>query len=564
MRNHCLLCILATALIAGWLLGACASPATPLMPPDASPTPTPAELPSGMCGDGVCDQAELENPALCPQDCQATPPPIDQPPTATAMLATPTVQPSEPAADAKCGDGVCDEMEQKDPQLCPQDCPAESAPAAGTLPASGSPDYEPPINVFLILHTDEIGELGMETFKPEESMYKRTFDKIDWLLEEAARHNLHFTALYNGWFTKWALDSGDLSQFAAVLAAGHEIGSEAHQITYDPVNDIWVKQHDELSIFGRPNYNPELARQCWQDSASRIDAILQAIGAGENAIMCSPALSLSDERNLMAEFGFSIAAGNRFEAGVNALGHMPWNPWRAANSDEPGYEIAEDQSSPYVSINHAAQIGGSLSHDVAATVPQLQRQFIQLYIEWLSRERTGAEDRVWSFGFVDHPNHGNTYNDALVQFLDWLDTYFIGKLSPNGNLIARYATVGAIADEFYAWEGEHPGVSSFHYVKDDPYPYTYAAFAELLRDADYVAHLELGVGISGFSLSKAGEDYYLLWSDQGEQTLDFSSQLSGQVLVTDAAGEQSTADSASLLLSEEPVMVQINNAKISP
>lgn len=455
----------------------------------------------------------------------------------------------------KCGDGVCDEKEQADPRLCPKDCPAGGVSTA-SLPA-GEAGYEPPINVFLVLHIDPMGDLGADTYKVEPGMYVRTRDELDWLMEEAERHALHFSSLYNGWYPKWALENDDLSQFEALLAAGHEIGSHAHQLTYDPVSDIWISHNDELSIFGRPNYDPVLARQAWKDASQYVEAVLEGIqSTGQNKIMCSTALSFPDERNLMAEFGFTIAAGNRLEAGMTYFGHMVWNPWRASNSEEPGHEIAEDLSAPYVSINHGAQIGSDVSHSVGTTVPALQRQFLQLYAEWLSRERTGAEDKVWSFGFVYHPNHGEEYNAELQAFLDWLDTYFIGKQSPKGNTIARYAMISEIVDEFYAWEVAHPGVSSFNYVRDDPYPYTYEVVASMLQDAVYEQHVDLGPGVSCFRFSRDDHRIYMLWSASGEQLIDFSGELSGQVRVTDAEGHESLQNAAELRLTEEPLFVE--------
>lgn len=459
------------------------------------------------------------------------------------------------AVGGRCGDGVCDEIEKGDPNLCPQDCKEEKILQGDTT--NGSPACEPPINVFLVLHIDELGELGKESFKPDTGMYQRTKKEIDWLMEEAVRHDLHFTSLYNGWFTKWALDSGDLSQFETLLSSGHEIGSEAHKITYDPASDSWIYHYAEISTFGRPNYDPDLARQCWEDSSKLVNSVLERIGyKGQNKVMCSTAISLPDERNLMNEFCFQVAAGNRLEAGVNYLGHMPWNPWRASNSDEPGYEVAEDLSSPYISLNHAAQVGGSESHDVAATLPQLKRQFIQLYVEWLSRERTGADDRVWSFGFVTHPNHGDSYNQDLAVFLDWLDTYFIGHLSPYGNTIARYATVSSIAEEFFAWENEHIGISSFNYVDGDPYPYTFSIFAEKLAGADYERHVDLGQEVSCIKLVKDGNPVFLLWSNQGEFEADMSIELSGQVSVIDGSGHESHQDASCIKVTEEPVLVE--------
>jgi hypothetical protein len=389
-------------------------------------------------------------------------------------------------------------------------------------------------------------------------MYMRTHDEIDWLLAEAARHGLHFSSLYNGWYTKWALDHNDLDQFRELLAAGHEIGSHSHQITYDSAQDAWVSHHDELSIYGRPNYDAALARQVWEDAQRYLQDVLAAIGAtDQDQIVCSTALSFSDEPNLMAAFGYEIAAGNRLEASVGYLGHMAWNPWRASNSDEVGYEVAEDLNAPYVSINHGAQIGGSEGHDSAMTIPQLQRQFLQLYAEWLARERTGAEDRVWSFGFVYHPNQGDRYNPDLSMFLDWLDTYFIGKQSPHGHTIARYAMVSEIIDEFYAWEAARPGSSSFSYVSGDPYPYTYAAFAAMLSDASYEAHLDLGPGVTGFRFSKDGQPIYMLWSDLGEVTADLSAEFDRQVQVTTASGEERVENAAAISLTEAPLLVEL-------
>jgi hypothetical protein len=428
----------------------------------------------------------------------------------------------------------------------------------------GHPDYEPPINVYFVLHIDPMGEQESTTFRPEQGMYVRTRDEIDWLAGEAERHGLGMTALYNGWYPKWALDEGDTGQFRALLDGGHEIGSHAHRITYDAGSDIWTKHVEELSLFGQPNYDPELARQCWQDATQYVDAVLAQIGAtGQNQIMCSTALSLPDEENLMAEFGFTVAAGNRLEKGINYFGHMVWNPWRAANLDEPGYELAEDREAGYITFNHLAQIGGGGSigmpaeaHGQDLTLPQMQRRFLMLYAEWLARERTGAEDRVWAFGFVYHPNYGDRYNNEVAEFLDWLDTFFVGQASPYGHTIARYATVGEIAQEFTAWEAAHPGVSSFNYVRDDPYPYTYAVVPTMLENAAYEAHVDLGEGVSCLRFSRDDQSIYMLWSDRGGRTADLSGELGGQVRVTDAGGNESFADAASLPLTEEPLFVE--------
>lgn len=59
------------------ILSACASPSTQSLPPSPRQTPTsapPGPAPNlGGCGDGICDEKEQANPALCPQDCMVDP-----------------------------------------------------------------------------------------------------------------------------------------------------------------------------------------------------------------------------------------------------------------------------------------------------------------------------------------------------------------------------------------------------------------------------------------------------------------------------------------------------------
>jgi hypothetical protein len=438
---------------------------------------------------------------------------------------------------------------------------AVAAPSQTEAPlpvTGGAPDYEPPINFFLILHIDPEMDLETNTFKATPDVYQITHDEIDWLMTEAARHDLHFTALYNGWYPKWALDHNDLAQFEQLLAAGHEIGSHAHRLTYDPEQDLWIAHVDETNKYGRPNYDAALTLQSWEDAYTYVDRLLTQIGAsGQNQTMCAVPFMCSDEGQLMSQFGFTIAAGGRSEKATSYFGHIVWNPWRQAGNDEFGHELEEDLNASFIGLDHLAQVGiRGGAHGMDLSVPQLQRRFLMLYAEWLSRERTAADDKVWTFGFVYHPNDGDNFNAELVEFLTWLDANFVGKTSPHGNLIARYASVGDIAQQFYAWEAEHPGVSSFSYVLGDPYPYTYEFLPQKLENADYEANVDLGSGVTCFRLSRDGQPIYLMWSDSGTLSIDFSSQLSGQVHLTDARGQTSLQEASAIQLTEEPLLVE--------
>ena len=117
--------------------------------PTSVPAPTQPSGPRGHCGDGVCDGPE--NAGNCPADCPAA---VPETPTEAPSLPTPTRPAPEPQASPpadRCGDGICDEHERNNPQLCPQDCedlpateptsteeePAPSTPTPATAPAAG-------------------------------------------------------------------------------------------------------------------------------------------------------------------------------------------------------------------------------------------------------------------------------------------------------------------------------------------------------------------------------------------------------------------------------------------
>jgi Mg-chelatase subunit ChlD len=143
-------------ILAALLVLACGPAAEPTPtpePPAAAPTQPVAQSP---CGDGVCDEVELKNPDLCPQDCPpteppptepapteppATEPPPTEPPSAEAPTDTPQPEPTE-IAD-RCGDGVCDEVEAKDPELCPEDCETPTPEVAITVEVTEAPTAAP-------------------------------------------------------------------------------------------------------------------------------------------------------------------------------------------------------------------------------------------------------------------------------------------------------------------------------------------------------------------------------------------------------------------------------------
>lgn len=65
-----------------------------------------------------------------------------------------------------------------------------------------------------------------------------------------------------------------------------------------------------------------------------------------------------------------------------------------------------------------------------------------------------------------------------------------------------------------------------------------------------------GLLSTAVNFAKEGQPIYLLWSDQGERTVDLSGELGARARVTDAAGMETTMDANALPLTEEPLLAQ--------
>jgi hypothetical protein len=424
--------------------------------------------------------------------------------------------------------------------------------------ATGKANYEPPINICFILHIDPSSDVGAPTFKVEQPIYERSRDEINWLASEPVLRDVKMTVLSNGWYTKWAAEHNDVEQFADLVAQGHEVGSHAHSMSYDADQDLWLQFGQEVSRYGTSGYDSARARQAWSDAHRYMEDVLSAAGVtGQNRTMCAWPHMCSEEGQLMDAFGYRFASGNRTEKAPFYFGHIVWNPWRPAALDEVGYELLEDLAASFVSVDHYAQIGAAeeAHAEVDVTPSGVKRNFVMLYAEWLSRVRRGVEDRVWFFGFVHHPNYADKYNSDITDIFSWFNQHFVGKKTREGYTIARYATVSEVGEEYLAWEKEHPGTSSFNYVRGDPYPYTYSVLPTKLKEARYETDVDLEAGVTCFRFSDDGQDLYLLWSDDGERMVNLR-ELSGQVQITDTSGRTSSVDASAIPLTEEVLFAE--------
>jgi len=320
--------------------------------------------------------------------------------------------------------------------------------------------YEPPINIAFIIHVEPV--------TPDSTGYAARIAFLQWLRQEAASRPFPFkmTILMNGSFAEWVLHYGDQQLFRDLEADGHELGTHAHSVVYQgPFN--WLDVTDSTGRYGIPNYDPLWTQQIWNDATYWVDQLTDS-----NLTMCAFPFLCSDEGQFMNQFGFLSGPGNRSEKGLDYLGRLIRHPFRPGSDNRLGHELEENLSSPFIYIDHYAQIGNPEAHGYNCTEPAMEAALNQCYQEWLVQEMMQGDSlnyKVWTFGFLTHLwLFSPYYQQQISTFMDFIEANFVGHYTPRNNLIARYSTCREVVSEYLDWEASHPGQSSFSYIH--PYP----------------------------------------------------------------------------------------------
>lgn len=402
------------------------------------------------------------------------------------------------------------------------------------------PPTQGPINILFAVH--------IEPFLPNFGLdYGARREELYWLRDLALAHNAKLTVASNGEFMEYVEDFGDQALVQSYLNAGFDWGTHIHAL-WRRERHQWVKEP--------PDAPEETVRRIWQDNIQAVNAI---IGAENNYGVAPYQTHQPLMVALMHEYDFHIETALTEPAGVMAyenLGHYPWNPFRP--SAEVGRYLKEDLSQrQYVLIPHYPQLEPNPGPSGPRSLGAHQKYFLMEYLEWLHWQRERLPGKIWVFGIATHDCYNNPNRQYISAMLDWLDANFVGKTTPQGDVIARYATATEVAELFYRWEAEHPGTSSFSWERGQPYPYTYADMPILLRDAEYDRALDLGAALAAHRFTRqSGGPIYVLWSWDGEQVVDFSAQIAGQLRVHDGKGNHTTADARALIVTEEPIFVE--------
>lgn len=427
---------------------------------------------------------------------------------------------------------------------------------------SGTAQSQPPIHLLFDMHTDPLPQVALAL---KQVVYAEQLANANWVLDQVEPLGVQVSYLAVGEFMEMVTQEGASGAGAELLrrlyAAGGQVGSHSHSEYRRAAND-WPSYPSTATF--------EQARRSWQDNISWVDsALLTALGSpppqplGEiNAVKGAhlPG-NETDYHELMRYFGLEVRQGGPEEDFFGIYDHFIMNPYRPATANP----LTEDLAGAFVVSPQGSVIGlDQVHHGVRQnmTTANVKRLFIQVYLNWRYRDRLGLPARTWSFGWGSHTQDfaaGSASRQALVEVAQWLDQHFVGQSGASGSLIARWSTQLASAEEYFAWEGTHPGESSFDcngtHLDWADYPYL-RPVAEELWAAHHEADLDLGADITAWQLSRYGRRLVVAFSDAGPQLRDLSALLTLPCRIVGAeSGLEQPCDPAAVWLDAEPLIV---------
>ncbi len=415
------------------------------------------------------------------------------------------------------------------------------------VPQSGP---EPPIVLTIDLHVDPLPQAA-----PVEERRKTFHERLgnaEWLLDTLEGTGAKITFLAGPEFYEYCLEDEEREACFEILQrlydSGGSLGTHTHQ-------EVKKGVHDWPGLPGTAS--PEQCHQSWADAVEMTNAAISALMGLTDVddIMAVNNIHGShlpkddwhyDE--LMMAFGFDVLESGPEEDFYGLYGHHIWNVYRPS----PDNWMTEDSNTQYVLVPSGPVIGRVGVHKGVMqdmSVPHVQTMFLQLLANWQHRVATNAPDKMWTFGVAMHAydiSEGSQVRDAIVSFVDWANTHFVGKSTPEGYPIARWDGRAALAKDFESWETNHPESVAFQYPSternDALYPYLLPIAAQL-QDAYFTQTLSLGTGVSAYQFDVKDEPVVMLWGQSNENiAVDLSPVFSQSptIVVTDSASGETT------------------------
>lgn len=452
--------------------------------------------------------------------------------------------------------------------------------AAGPPAAQAAPgNAPPPILVTLNAHGHNFSiskdpETDWEGYQQQkQAQYDKHRAEILWLAQTTERLGARMSYQLNGEYVMDAVMAGDEAHLLLLESRGHSLSTHFHRYYYSGADGVWTG-------YSAAEETPELCGQSYADHIGVIEELL-----GHPLHRADGACGDREVSDALAEL-----YGTTVETSSEALSWTEWNtfpmtPFRRAL----GTDMIEDPSVDRVSFGSFGQIGKDYPaglHAVHTSVPQLQRHFLAVMAERQERYRLGMPPLVFSFAAMTHPDQNAGLHEEVGGLYRWLARW-TNRTFPGSGQVAQFTTDAGVREALEAWEDEYSGLSSFTFDYDayleDPtsqsWPYLLEGVVTGMRDAELDDEVKTWrpQRVVAFRLDKrymvrgepnedgqeplcVSEDIlgqmYLVWSNAGPKTIDFSSELPGVVFVRDGAtGVLTAASAASLAVTGKPMLV---------
>jgi hypothetical protein len=372
-------------------------------------------------------------------------------------------------------------------------------------------------------------------------IYEERTDYMAWVLDQTEPLSIPISFLSSGWYMEFLQGAGAAGAGADVLrrlyASGGQIGSHSHQ-------EYRAGPFDWPQITG-PAPPLDACRQSWQDNVDWVNNGIMTAFSGNppesiaiinNVKGAHLPKTEVDYHTLMAEFGITAREPGPEEDYYGTFGHHIWHPFRPSTLNYMG----EDLNAPFVVIPAGPVIGLAGMHHAIfqdMTVGAMKNQFLQVYFNWRHADRTGAAEKVWTWGWGSHAHNYSPASDsraALLEMLPWIEAHFRSRVEPTGSSVMTYDTHRGTAEAYEAWETANPGTSSFTFdslTQDwDEYPFLRPVAEEMLG-MSVVADLSPGAGAHAFQLSDGVHDAVAIWTDGTISSFDLTAYVGPAVRV---------------------------------
>jgi hypothetical protein len=436
--------------------------------------------------------------------------------------------------------------------------------ALAAICGSSASAQQAPIHLIFDLHVDPFPVSG--TYDQSRLLYESKNDNMLWVLDQVEPLDLEISFLSGGQWMEFVIQDGALGTGAGILRRMYDLGGQVGTHTHAEYRVgpfQWETLADATDL--------TMSALIWQQARMLVDQGIMVGFAGSppesialiNSVRGSHAPDDEEAfHDLMQTYGYGTREPGPEEDYYGWYGHHIWHPFRPSAANY----MAEDLSAYFVQVTQGPVIGmigphhGVMQDMRAETV---KRQFLQLYINWRLADRSGAPEKVWSWGWGSHARDYDLGSDTRTDLLDvvaWIGTNFQSRVEPTGSPVMEWSTHRDAATDYMAWETRNPGVSSFSFdsltVDWDEYPWL-RTVAEEMVDLTWTEDMALPSGVTGFRLTDGSADHLLLFLDVGTATLDLSGEFPGEVrMLSLESGLEGTYPSNAVPVTIEAVLVE--------